>query len=53
LFEFQSQSVIQEQNRFFYSPAADGQRFLIDVFATKALPSLEVILNWGTTPTGK
>jgi serine/threonine protein kinase len=29
-----------------YSPSADGQRFLVDVFASNAQASLEVILNW-------
>jgi hypothetical protein len=38
---------------FLYSPAANGQRFLINVFATEAQPSLEVILNWGSTASGK
>src|SRR6266566_1750885 len=29
-----------------YSPSADGQRFLVEVFASNAQPTLEVILNW-------
>ena len=53
LFEFRSQTTVPQQNVFLYAPAADGQRFLINVFATEAQPSLEVILNWGRTPSGK
>jgi Tol biopolymer transport system component len=53
LFEFRSRTVVPQQNVFRYSPAADGQRFLIAVFATEAEPSLEVIQNWGRTPSGK
>ena len=53
LFEFRSQATVPQANAFLYSPAADGQRFLINVFATEAQPSLEVILNWGRTPSGK
>jgi Tol biopolymer transport system component len=47
LFEFQAQSVVPQQNSFVYSPSDDGQRFLINVYATEAQPSLEVLLNWG------
>jgi hypothetical protein len=47
LFEFQSFSAVLQNNRFLYSPSADGQRFLVNVFATEAQPSLEVLLNWG------
>ncbi len=50
LFEFQSLSAQLQNNRFLYSPSADGQRFLINVYATEAQPSLEVLLNWGRTP---
>jgi serine/threonine protein kinase len=53
VFEFQSNSTVVEANEFLYSPAADGQRFLINVFATDEQPSLEVILNWGRTASGK
>jgi Tol biopolymer transport system component len=53
LFEFQSLGFVTQANAFLYSPAADGQRFLINVYATEPQPSLEVILNWGSTPSGK
>lgn len=53
LFEFQSISVVPQGNAFLYSPAADGQRFLINIYATEAHPSLDVILNWGSTASGK
>jgi hypothetical protein len=53
LFEFQSQDFVPQGNVFIYSPAPDGQRFLVNVFATEAEPSLEVILNWGRTPSNR
>ena len=46
LFEFRSLLTVTSANVFAYSPSADGQRFLVDVFATDVQPSLEVILNW-------
>jgi Tol biopolymer transport system component len=53
LFEFQSLSTLPPGSVFLYSPATDGQRFLINVFGSEAQPSLELILNWGRTPSGK
>lgn len=53
LFEFQSSTVLPQYNNFLYSPAPDGQRFLVSVFSTTAQPTLELILNWGATGTGK
>jgi Tol biopolymer transport system component len=53
LFEFQALGFVTQANAFLYSPAADGQRFLINVYATETHPSLEVILNWGSTPSGR
>jgi Tol biopolymer transport system component len=47
LFEFQAQTTVPQQNAFVYSPSADGQRFLVNAYATEAQPSLEVLLNWG------
>jgi Tol biopolymer transport system component len=47
LFEFRGSAPVSEDNRFNYSPSADGQRFLVNVYATDAEPSLEVLLNWG------
>jgi hypothetical protein len=35
-----------QQNRFLYSPTADGQRFLTAVFTKAYQPSLEMIRNW-------
>jgi Tol biopolymer transport system component len=46
LFEFSSVGTIPELNRFQYSPAADGQRFLVNAHATDAPPSVDVLLNW-------
>jgi len=33
-------------NWFLYSPSADGQRFLVNVQAGDAEPTLNVINNW-------
>ncbi len=46
LFEFPSLTFTMQMNAFVYSPSADGQRFLINVQATKAQPTLNVLLNW-------
>jgi hypothetical protein len=53
LLEFQSTATLPQANVFNYAPAADGQRFLVSAYATEAHPSLEVILNWGRTSSGK
>jgi Tol biopolymer transport system component len=53
LFEFQAGGTLPFLNHFVYSPSADGQRFLVNGFATGAQPSLDVILNWGKTEIGK
>ena len=51
LFEFRSLITVEGANVFAYSPSADGQRFLVDAFATDVQPSLEVISNWaGSRP---
>lgn len=46
-------TIVPQGNSFAYSPSAGGQRFLINVYATEAQPSLEVILNWGKTAGAK
>jgi hypothetical protein len=48
-----SLGTIAQTNAFRYSPAADGQRFLVNADATAVQPSLELILNWGRTSSGK
>jgi eukaryotic-like serine/threonine-protein kinase len=53
LFEIQSSTILPQFNTFIYSPTPDGQRFLMSVFANSDQPSLELILNWGATGTGK
>jgi eukaryotic-like serine/threonine-protein kinase len=53
LFGFQSTATVPQANSFRYAPAADGQRFLVNAEITDAPPSLEVILNWGQTASGK
>ncbi|HTL02845.1 MAG TPA: protein kinase [Vicinamibacterales bacterium] len=47
LFEFESGGFVPQSSYLLYSPSTDGQRFLINVYATEAQPSLEVLLNWG------
>ena len=46
LFEFRSSLIVPLGNIFVYSPSPDGQRFLVDAFATDVQPTLEVISNW-------
>ena len=46
LFEVQTSTLVEQNNSYVYAPSPDGQRFLIDVFATGAEPSLELVLNW-------
>jgi hypothetical protein len=51
--EVQSLGTIVQSNAFRYSPASDGQRFLVNAYATPVQPSIEVILNWGSISSGK
>ncbi len=53
LFEFRGLAWITQENRFFYSPSADGQRFLVSAYATDPQTSLEIILNWSKTVSAK
>jgi hypothetical protein len=46
LFEFASLPTVQEANAFLYSPSADGQRFLVNAYASDPQPSLDVLVNW-------
>ena len=46
LFEFQAGTFVLQLNAFVYSPSADGQRFLINVYANEVQPTLDVLLNW-------
>lgn len=46
LFEFTAQSNTPEGNSFVYSPSADGQRFLVNVYTADRQPSLDVLINW-------
>ena len=47
LFEFAGGiAYVPESNNFIYSPAADGQRFLVALPTTNVRPSLEFVLNW-------
>jgi Tol biopolymer transport system component/predicted Ser/Thr protein kinase len=43
LFEF---SVLPAFNVFSYAPSADGQRFVVNAYATEDPASLEVLINW-------
>ena len=49
LFEVASFGIIPQGNSFLYAPAPDGRRFLVDMFASNARPTLDVILNWGSS----
>ncbi len=49
LFEVASFGILPQGNAFLYAPAPDGQRFLVDMFATYARPTFDVILNWGSS----
>jgi eukaryotic-like serine/threonine-protein kinase len=53
LFEFDSQTWSRQQNAFAYAPAPDGQRFLINVNAAVARPTLSVLMNWQPGPNKK
>ena len=46
LFEFHATNVTETGNVFLYSPSPDGQRFLVNVQAGNAQPTLNVITNW-------
>jgi serine/threonine protein kinase/Tol biopolymer transport system component len=46
LFDIRTSSGAPQENRFVYAPAPDGQRFLVNVFASRLQPSLEIIFNW-------
>jgi Tol biopolymer transport system component len=48
LFEVASFGIIPQGNSFLYAPAPDGRRFLVDMFASDARPTLDVILDWGS-----
>jgi hypothetical protein len=53
LFDVQSLNLVTQLNGFIYSPAPDGQRFLVNVFASNVQASLDVILNWARTATNQ
>lgn len=46
LFAFQTILSVTRTNIFAYAPSPDGQRFVVDAFASRVEPTLEVILNW-------
>jgi Tol biopolymer transport system component len=47
LFDLNSMTIVPSNNVFVYAPAQDGQRFLVDMFASDETPTLDVILNSG------
>ena len=53
LFEFQTFVTLPNLNLFSYAPSADGQRFVINALSTPARPTLDLILNWGQTRSGR
>jgi len=46
LFDVVTLGTLSPANVFVYAPAPDGQRFLVDMLASDAQPTLDVILNW-------
>jgi eukaryotic-like serine/threonine-protein kinase len=46
LFDFMGYAIVPTSNAFLYSPAPDGQRFLVNATANAAMPTLNVMLNW-------
>jgi len=48
LFDVITMVSIPPDNVFGYSPSADGQRFLVSVYAVDAEPTLNVVTNWQT-----
>jgi Tol biopolymer transport system component len=46
LFDFRAIGIIITGNSFLYTPSADGQRFLVRVLPTDAVPTVNVITNW-------
>ena len=46
LFEVQTVSTVPQANVFLYVPSADGQRFLVSVFASDVNPTFEMLLGW-------
>jgi Tol biopolymer transport system component len=53
LFEFQTIVILPQGNQFSYAPSDDGQRFVINAQSTPARPTLDLILNWGQTQSGR
>jgi Tol biopolymer transport system component len=53
LFEFQTFVILPQGNQFSYAPSDDGQRFVINAQSTPARPTLDLILNWGQTQSGR
>jgi Tol biopolymer transport system component len=53
LFEFQTVLTLPNFNLFSFAPSADGQRFLINALSAPARPTLDLILNWGQTQSGR
>ena len=46
LFEFNAIGTVTAANHFLYSPSPDGHRFLVNVEARDAPPTLNVFTNW-------
>jgi eukaryotic-like serine/threonine-protein kinase len=46
LFEFSAIGTVTAANHFLYSPSPDGQRFLVNIEARDAAPTLNVVTNW-------
>lgn len=53
LFEYQTMLTLPNINLFSYAPSADGQRFVVNALSAPARPTLDLILNWGQTRSGR
>jgi dipeptidyl aminopeptidase/acylaminoacyl peptidase len=51
--DFRTSTRTPVNNEFVYSPSPDGQRFLVNVYATNVEPTLNVITNWQKAALGK
>ena len=53
LFDVRLDNIVPQSNIFQYSPAADGQRFLVNALTSGAEPTLNVISNLGRSRPGR
>ncbi len=49
LFEILGSTILPQNNAFVYSPSANGQTFLVNAFASKVQPTVDVLVNWNAS----